>query len=92
MPSILNASLISLFFYFIFAIIGVSFYKGLFFYCHYNGISYLAEIDKKSIVTGEWHGDFKDKLDCMNYGGEWLRYDSNFDYIGSALTVLFPIS
>jgi len=35
---------------------------------------------------------YHDKFDCIDKGGEWLRYDSNFDNIGQAMMTLFVVS
>ena len=83
MPSILNVLLISLFFFLIFGIIGINFYKGLFFYCNYDHMKSTNGFSEASLI---------DKWDCLNSGSEWLRYDSNFNSLGGALTVLFTIS
>lgn len=32
------------------------------------------------------------KWDCLNAGGEWTKYDSNFDNLSSTLAVLFTVS
>ena len=32
------------------------------------------------------------KLDCMNYGGDWLVKDSNFDDIVQAMLTMFKCS
>ena len=36
--------------------------------------------------------DYSDKYECIAKGGEWLRYDSNFDDIKEAMMSLFIIS
>jgi hypothetical protein len=32
------------------------------------------------------------KWDCINFGGEWIRYDSSFDNIFLAFAPVFAIS
>lgn len=36
--------------------------------------------------------DYSDKYECESKGGEWLRYDSNFDDVGQAMMTLFVVS
>ena len=35
---------------------------------------------------------YQDQYQCIEKGGEWLRYDSNFDDIGQAMMTLFVVS
>ena len=35
---------------------------------------------------------YQDKYECIEKGGEWLRYDSNFDDIGQAIMTLFIVA
>ena len=41
-----------------------------------------------SIKKYEYH----DEYECISRGGEWLRYNSNFDDIGEAMMSLFIVS
>ena len=36
--------------------------------------------------------DYSDKYECETKGGEWMRYDSNFDNVGQAMMTLFIVS
>ena len=49
----------------------------------YKGHFFYCTIDKY---------DNKDQYECENNGGEWLRYDSNFDDVSQAMTTLFIVS
>lgn len=49
----------------------------------YKGTFFYCSIDKY---------DYQDKYECIDKGGEWLRYDSNFDNIGQAMMTLFVVS
>ena len=75
--------LISLFFFIIFGVVGINFYKGHYYYCYYNHLESLNGFKEELLV---------DKWDCLNSGSDWLNKDANFDHLGEALTVLFTIS
>ena len=49
----------------------------------YKGTFFYCSIDKYQ---------YQDKYVCIAKGGEWLRYDSNFDDIGQAMLTLFIVS
>lgn len=71
--------LVSGLFVLIFAILGINFYKGTFFYCDIP-----AELeDSLTLIL--------DKVDCLNYGGMWLNSRSNFDNIFNAMQCLFEM-
>jgi hypothetical protein len=75
--------LISSLFFFVFAIIGVNFLKGLFYFCETSQISELTNFNEDKL---------DDKWDCINYGGEWLSYPFNFDDIESSFVEMLLIS
>ena len=54
---------ISTLFLMLFAILGTNLFKGTFFRCHMENIPKV------------FHGRIKDKIDCINYGGEWTNND-----------------
>ena len=62
----------------LFALIGVKCLKGAFWYC-----SGLNEELMESIIT---------KQDCLDFGGDWINRDFNFDYPGKALEMMFIIA
>jgi voltage-dependent calcium channel T type alpha-1G len=82
-PYIINVLLIAALFFFIFAIIGVNFLKGLFYYCDSTGPSTLTGFDLLK---------YNDKWDCLNSGGEWERLSSDYDEILSSLIEIFMLS
>lgn len=82
-PSIFNVILITGLIFLIFGIIGVNFFKGLYYYCETSQISNLPSYQLAPMET---------KWDCINIGGEWLPDDYNFDDIFSAIEVVFNIS
>lgn len=85
-PSVVNVLIISIFFFFIFGILGVNQLKGTFYSCRMHQIS-----GKDSEV--ESLGDkIKDKYDCYNYGGEWIIEDNNFDDVFQAMLLLFQMA
>ena len=49
----------------------------------YKGHFFYCSIDKYK---------YQDKFDCIDNGGEWKRYDSNFDDVGQAMVTLFVIA
>jgi hypothetical protein len=57
-PNILNVMIITLLFFIIFGIIGISYFKGKFYYCLKDKIRHFG-ID----VVSKW--------DCLNAGAEW---------------------
>lgn len=61
---------------FILAIIGVSLFKGLFFYCDMTNIPSYAQ----NVVT---------VYDCYSLGGEWRNQDATYDSMWAALLNLF---
>jgi len=81
MPAIANGMIICLLIVFIYAIIGVSLFKGLFFHCVFDG-----DEDEANLLPLV---DTKD--DCLALGGEWINTERNFDNIVSSLLSLFEI-
>jgi hypothetical protein len=66
---ILSITMIVLLFFLIFGIIGISYFKGLFYYCKTDFMDFTSNL----IIGNKW--------DCLNSGGIWLNADSNFDNI-----------
>lgn len=69
-----------LLFFLIFGIIGISYFKGKFYYCQYDflGFEYLELLNYK------W--------DCLNIGGNWLNKPYSFDNIFQAMKTLFQMA
>ena len=63
---------------FVFAVIGIAFFKGTFYYCQLNS-SEGVDIEIKTIY------------DCMNLGGEWRNRDFHYDNIFMAMIALFEL-
>ena len=71
--------IISLLFLMLFGILGTNFYKGRFFYCYDNNIDYYT---RTKIFT---------KWECLDYGGEWINRDNNFDNVANSMVTLFNL-
>jgi len=81
LPSIFNVIVVSLFFFIIFGIIGINYFKGAFYECSI-GDEYPPNIVRgyrKLVVT---------KFDCLNFGGSWKNSDQNFDNMIEAISTL----
>jgi hypothetical protein len=74
--SIIKTLILGLIFMFLFAIIGVSLFKGLFYYCDMTNIPSYAQ----NVVT---------IYDCYSLGGEWRNQDATYDSMWLALLNLF---
>ena len=69
-----------LLFFLIFAVIGVSAFKGKFYYCDSDEVKYEVSM---AIET---------KWDCINSGAEWLNRKVSFDNTLLAMRALFQIA
>ena len=77
MQSVINvATLITL----IFAIMGVSLFKGEFFSCVSTDGSNISKDLMDAVVT---------KQDCLDLGGQWANAQTNFDNFFNAMSALF---
>jgi len=76
-PQIANVLIICLLFFLLFGIFGVNFFKGTFFHCDMTNVPHRFQ---KVIETS---------YDCMNYGGDWVNREENFDNSLSAMLTLF---
>lgn len=78
----INLFLLTLLFFFLFGIFGVSKLKGTYYYC-----------DEEHIPE-----EFRDPLiivraqDCMDYGGDWIIMDHNFDNIFEGMLTMFKVA
>jgi len=76
-PSIINVIIISGLFFLIFGIVGVNYLKGMYYSCS---------------IEQETTFQLINKWDCLNAGGEWVNFLSNFDNILQAIFTLFHMS
>lgn len=81
-PSIINLQIIVLFFIFLFAILQTTLFSGSFNYCHMDHLSLGLDYQRAHI---------KDQWDCINYGGEWVNPDLNFDSTMQSMLTLATI-
>ena len=81
-PNIVNLLLIVIFFIFLMAILGTTLFAGKFYRCYTDSIS-LSPAQQRDVI--------KDRWDCLNYGGEWVNPDLNFDTTGTSLLTLFTV-
>ena len=75
MPSIINGLIICSLFIFIFAIIGVNFFKGAFSKCIFDENKF--ENDEINILISS----IDTSTDCLNNGGSWVNSRHNFDNV-----------
>lgn len=78
-PGVVNLLAITMLLLMLFGIQGVNFFAGKMYYCN---MANLPESVHSKIVS-EW--------DCCDYGGEWMRLDSNFDNVGQAMLTMFTM-
>jgi hypothetical protein len=74
----MNVLLVCWFFFLIFGIVLVNYFKGTFYYCRLPEAFETAEIDT-------WQ-------DCLDHGGYWINQFFNFDNILKAMMTLFTMS
>lgn len=82
LPNILNLQLIVLFFVFLLAILQTTLFSGAFNYCSMDHLDLTMKQQVSNIDT-MW--------DCVNYGGEWVQPDLNFDSTMSSMLTLVTI-
>jgi len=83
-PAILNLLVIVFLFMLIFGIIGVNIFKGMYNYCDTSQMVGLSDEHIKTLII--------EKFDCLNYGGEWATYHTNFDTIGDSILQMISMS
>jgi len=81
-PNIVRLQVIVLFFVFLFAILQTTLFSGTFYSCNTDHLN-LSIQQKLSSIETMW--------DCLNYGGEWLQPDLNFDSTQNSLLTLVTI-
>ena len=79
-PSMTNVLLVCTLFILIFSIMGVNYFKGMFFYC--SDSMALEPLNYDTILT---------KQDCLDQGGKWVNNHANFDNTVNAMSTLFQM-
>ena len=79
-PDIFNVLIICLLFFLLFGIFGVNYFKGMYYSCNTENID-------PTVIS-----EIKDRQDCLNYGGEWMRMDAHFDNVLAGMMTLFEIA
>ena len=74
-----NLMLITLLVLFLFGIQGITFFKGKYYYCSTDKLP-------EEILQG-----IQNMWDCYDAGGEWTRFNANFDNIGNAVITIFNL-
>ena len=83
MTNVISVLVISILFFMIFGVVGVNYFKGLYYTCNLGATSW-SQVDSGTTMFY--------KQDCLNYGGEWQKTFQNFDNILSSMMTLFQIS
>ena len=83
MPKIITLQLLTCFFVFMLAIVQNHIYSGKFHDCYSEHLGLTSHQMGKLIRT---------KWDCLNYGGEWITPDFNYDKIGRSFVTLTSLS
>ena len=78
LPTIVKLGVFCFILFLVFAVFGIQFKRGTLFHCNTTNIKTPVEI-----LT---------KHDCMDFGGDWVNNDYNFDNIGNALNIVFQMS
>lgn len=79
LPPIKNVLVVSLLFVLLFAILFTTFFKGLFYSCD------------MSHIPASLQENIENKFDCLDYGGDWVNKDQNFDNVQSGILTLFNV-
>ena len=80
LPAVLNLLIVNAIFFLVFGIFGVNYLKGMLFSCNLNNVDNSLQ---NLIVT---------KTDCMDYGGDWVNADTQYDNIFMAFVTLFQVA
>ena len=92
-PDILNLMLIVFFFLLMMGILGTTLFCGKFYRCHTEDMI-SEEGNKQMIYRNDYQANksiIKTNLDCLNYGGEWINPDLNFDTTMQSVLTLATI-
>lgn len=80
LKGVISVVLISMIFFFTFGIFGTNIFKGAFYSCDTSNIP----TELQSLIQTKW--------DCLDYGGDWVNADQNFDQIFKSMALLFQLS
>lgn len=80
-PSVISVVLIMILFFIIFGVIGVSYFKGKYYYCWQDRVKDMNGYNEVFLLKTKW--------DCYNTGADWRREYYNFDNIYEAMSTLF---
>eukprot|EP00746_Dinoflagellata_sp_MGD_P139225 gnl/MRDRNA2_/MRDRNA2_72717_c0_seq1.p1 gnl/MRDRNA2_/MRDRNA2_72717_c0~~gnl/MRDRNA2_/MRDRNA2_72717_c0_seq1.p1 ORF type:complete len:2181 (-),score=416.18 gnl/MRDRNA2_/MRDRNA2_72717_c0_seq1:20-5749(-) len=99
-PLLGNTLIFSMVLWFVLAIMGVSFFKGVMYHCAFpelgivrdgSGRDYYAAIEE--LVRSSHLGrNVVTPEECLSIGGVWMNSDSNFDNVFKAMITLFQVS
>jgi hypothetical protein len=81
MPSVANVMLVSVLFFLLFSILGVSYFNGSFYHCS-------MELAPATLIAHE----IETQQDCLDLSGVWENKDSHFDNTLNGMLTLFVIS
>lgn len=81
---IINITILTVLVYFVFGILGVNFFKGLYYRCNTNHLRNLSTANLVESIDSKW--------DCISSGGEWIKRKNRFDNVFYGAFVLFQIS
>jgi hypothetical protein len=81
-PIILQLEMIVIFVLMLLSVLYTILFSGKFHYCYTEHLKWSKRPISKSMST---------KWDCINFGGEWMLKDFNFDDFGSSFLTLFCI-
>ena len=80
LPGIFSLVLISCINMGLMAVLGVNLFMGTFYSCDMSNI------------PGQLQGEVANMWDCMDYGGEWVNAERNFDNFWQAFLAVFQIT
>lgn len=81
---IINITILTFLVYFVFGILGVNFFKGLYYKCYTTHLQNNSTFNLVESIDTKW--------DCISSGGEWIKRKNRFDNVFNGAFVLFQIS
>lgn len=91
LPAIGNGVVVCGLIVFIYAIVGISFFKGRFWHCQPKYVSGALIEGAAGSLSLEDLRKVDTKQDCLDQGGAWVNQERNFDSIAGAIPVLCEI-
>lgn len=85
LPAIGNAIIVCSLILCIYAILGISLFKGTFFHCSLERTPHSKEVIEQKLL------EVDTKEDCFRIGGHWVNNEQNFDNIWNAIPLLCEI-